>query len=84
MNSEDSLTAFKICIPSNSGRMPVNGSSSPFIWPRSTHWSSAMLVISFVALPSLRTASSWRGAASGEREMEPDVLLYISLPDITI
>ena len=42
-----------------------------------------MLVISFVALPSLRTASSWRGAASGWRDIEPDVLLYISLPDIT-
>lgn len=67
-------------MPSNSGRMVVSGSSRLLIWPRSMHWSSAMLVISFVALASLSTASSWRGAASGERETEPEVLLYISLP----
>lgn len=39
------------------------------------HWSSAMLVRSLVALPSLRTASARRGAASGATELWPASLL---------
>lgn len=39
------------------------------------HCSSAMLVKSFVALPSLRTASALRGAASAATESWPAILL---------
>lgn len=39
-----------------------------------------MLVSSFVALPSLSTASARSWAASGATELWPASLLYISLP----
>lgn len=63
----DPDTAVKISLPSNSGRIWVSGSSR-VMRPLSTHCSSAMLAKSLVALPSFRTTSSLRGAASGKTE----------------
>jgi hypothetical protein len=60
-------TPVRMSLSLNSGRMLVSGSSR-VMRPLSTHWSNAILVMSFVALPSLRTASEWRGKASAERE----------------
>lgn len=52
----------------SSGRIREIGSSR-VRRPASTHWRRAMVVMSLVAEPSLRTASSRRGGASGETEL---------------
>ena len=63
----DPDTPVRISFSLNSGRMLVSGSSRP-MRPLSTHWSNAILVMSFVALASLSTALESRVGAEAERE----------------
>lgn len=64
----DPETSVRIWMSANSGRISVRGESR-VMRPFSMHWRSAMLVMSLVALASLRTGDSSRGTASAEREL---------------